>query len=116
MRADLQELFTVARERIAAVTTAVDAIESAVGDLPAPAGTPMQEWLDRNPLLRWRWRHRPPLSRRRAARLLDVSPPALRSWETGARMPNDTSFREIERATGITRPEYERWLAQRPGE
>jgi hypothetical protein len=114
MRADLQELFTVARERIAAVTTAVDAIEAAVVDLPAPAGTPMQEWRKANPLRRWRLRRRPRLSQHQAAALLDVAPITVSNWERGDHRPNDASFEAITQHTGITYAEWDRWLDAKP--
>ena len=116
MRADLQELFTVARVRIDAVKAAVDDIEALVADQPLPVATAVDEWLRANPLRRWRLSHRPKLSQRRAARLLDVAHITIANWERGAHRPNDTSFEAITQQTGISHAEWDRWLAARPEE
>jgi ribosome-binding protein aMBF1 (putative translation factor) len=72
----------------------------------------MEAWQAENPLRVWR--DRQGLSMRQAAPLIDTNFNSIQDWEQGQYVPNAESFRKIQRATGITEGDWQRWHDAKP--
>jgi ribosome-binding protein aMBF1 (putative translation factor) len=82
-----------------------------------PKNPAMAEWLESNPLRRWR-RSQPPEGWNQSvlARKLGVSPMAVANWETGKRKPMVDAVAKIEELTGITAKQWMTWHKAKPSE
>lgn len=74
------------------------------------------EWVEKNPLRRWRKRNK--FSLMDAAGILDVGFTTVQLWESGAREPGDDNMAKIAVQMQTTpesaRRSWRRWLGQQP--
>ena len=71
------------------------------------------EWIEQNPLRKWRLKHGHSIMT--AAAILGCSTSSIQKWEAGASSPTSVSFDAMEQAIGRdVRSAWKRWTNQQP--